>query len=213
MLGGIGFHARGPAACFNIACGLPRPTAHPSSLLPAGLDICSGNLTVLPLPACLFARLPACPIPACPAWLPARPSTHLPAHLPAVRPSCSFAVHNKGFSYYYARDQTPTIAVYLLNLVASGMVERHEPLLETCRKQTGMAVCKLYKDPFQVWVRCTEAGYNAVDRVVVGYRATSGLCMTFVHDGCVSAVQGPLPIFGKVQSLGGCRQGDTTQWR
>jgi hypothetical protein len=190
---------------------LHASTLHVGSLGPLHIPpaCCLPALTFVQAILQSYPCLPAC----LPAYLPAPFLPALPGCPPALPPSCSFAVHNKGFSYYYARDQTPTIAVYLLNLVASGMVERHEPLLETCRKQTGMAVCKLYKDPFQVWVRCTEAGYNAVDRVVVGYRATSGLCMTFVHDGCVSAVQGPLPIFGKVQSLGGCRQGDTTQWR
>lgn len=73
-----------------------------------------------------------------------------------VCPHRSFALANKGFSYYHAKDQTPAVAVHLMNLATSGMLARHKPLLEACRKQTGMAVCKLYKDPFQLWVRCSQ---------------------------------------------------------
>lgn len=72
--------------------------------------------------------------------------------------SCSYSLHNKGFEFFHAKDQTQTVVVSLLNLTASGIM-CSETLLEQCTKHTAMAICKLYKDPFQIWVSFLQQGW------------------------------------------------------
>jgi len=116
---------------------------------------------------------------------------------------CSYSLHNKGWEFIYAKDQTQAVVVRrllnqlsdaaynsvqsfhsdsavpfavllnhlpdlvqqqppnvllnamqvnLLNLTASA-INISTILLEACRKHTGLSVCRLYKDPFMLWVR------------------------------------------------------------
>jgi hypothetical protein len=62
-------------------------------------------------------------------------------------------------------DQTQTIALNLLNLAANG-VGGSQLLLRHFRQRSGMAVCKLYKDPFQIWVSCNVVFHSAQDPLV-----------------------------------------------
>lgn len=66
---------------------------------------------------------------------------------------CSYSLHNKGWEFIYAKDQTQPVVVNLLNLTASA-INISTVLLDACRKHTGLSVCRLYKDPFMLWVRC-----------------------------------------------------------
>lgn len=81
-----------------------------------------------------------------------------PSCLPAVfLLCCSYSLHNKDYQWFHAQDQTQTAVINLLNLAASAIalskgMQRH------CARHTGLAVCKLYKDPFQIWVSGSDVG-------------------------------------------------------
>ena len=72
-----------------------------------------------------------------------------PSH--RMRLCCSYSLHNKGFEFFNAQDQTQTVIVMLLNLAGSGIMVSRQ-LMAHCSQHTGMAVCRLWKDPYSAWV-------------------------------------------------------------
>lgn len=64
---------------------------------------------------------------------------------------CSFSLHNKGWEFNFAKDQTQAVVVSLLNL-ASCAVRSVPAFIQQCKQQTAMTICRHYKSPYTLLV-------------------------------------------------------------
>lgn len=69
-----------------------------------------------------------------------------------VPAACSYSLHNCGWKYRHAKDQTQAVVVYLLN-VTTRALSCSSNLVQHCRQHTALHICKQYRSPMQRLVR------------------------------------------------------------